>query len=519
MNKFIYTKNTSIYDEFDNVLLLEGVGLGGWMLPEGYMWGNHKYYERPRRFEELVRLYFNEEESFDFWKTYHENWISDKDFELIKNHGYNSIRLPINFRLIMDENEETSDVVFNEYGFKMIDYTIQQCKKHHLYLILDLHGAPGGQTGANIDDSKYDKPELFTKEIYQDQVVTLWREIANRYKDEKIIAMYDLLNEPLPKWNNKLNDKLEPLHKRITKAIREVDQNHLISIEGANWATDFSVITERFDEKLVLHFHKYWSPVSIDTIQEFIDKSNELNLPLIMGEGGENDLYWYSGAFKMYQQLNIGWNFWAYKKRENHNSVISFDLPEDWKTIFRKDQPLEKELGRKLLTEFLENIKFKHCKINKDVSNHLLNKDEFHTVGSMYDYNENAFLVSKPLCDPTIRIDDRTCITDRDGNPYIGYYHCLSDEEIKNERYPFLKGSKGDFYNYSFKISKKALNKPFNISVTHNKLLCEVALNGIKVDFNDTGNIINLSSVLTRENNVLTIYPLNEGIIKFIMFH
>ena len=54
----------------------------------------------------------------------------------------------------MVENELTDDVVFLESGFKMIDYVVEQCKKHNQYLILDLHGAPGGQTGANIDDSK-----------------------------------------------------------------------------------------------------------------------------------------------------------------------------------------------------------------------------------------------------------------------------------------------------------------------------------------------------------------------------
>ena len=77
--------------------------------------------------------------------------------------------------MIMEENEETTDVRFKEHGFEMIDYTIEQCKKNNLYVVLDLHGAPGGQTGANIDDSKYDKPELFTNLFFQSQFLTLWK--------------------------------------------------------------------------------------------------------------------------------------------------------------------------------------------------------------------------------------------------------------------------------------------------------------------------------------------------------
>ena len=148
--------------------------------------------------------------------------------------------------------------LYEESSIRLIDQFIEWCKQYKLYVILDLHGAPGGQTGTNIDDCENDQPELFIQESYRRQTVQLWRELADRYKDEWIVGGYDLLNEPLPNFFNQYNDMLMPLYQEITAVIREVDQKHLIILEGAHWATDWSVFTEMFDRNILLQFHKYW---------------------------------------------------------------------------------------------------------------------------------------------------------------------------------------------------------------------------------------------------------------------
>jgi endoglucanase len=109
-----------------------------------------------------------------------------------------------------------------------------------VYVIIDMHGAPGGQTGANIDDSPNDKPELFIDPRYQDQLVNLWVKIAQRYKDEPTVAAYDLLNEPLPVNTGsaeKYKHLLVPLYQRITSEIRKVDQKHMITHFSINLLT------------------------------------------------------------------------------------------------------------------------------------------------------------------------------------------------------------------------------------------------------------------------------------------
>lgn len=508
--RFMQAKNKKLMIQ-NKEILLEGVGLGGWFLPEGYMWGSHSYFDRPRRFEELVSRYYDNPELF--WRQYYQNWISDQDFIDIKELGFNSIRLPLHFRLLMEENEDTSEVVFKEQGFKLIDYTIQQCRKMNLYIILDLHSAPGGQTGQNIDDSKYDKPELFTKEIYQKQTVKLWEELAKRYNDESLIVMYDLLNEPLPNWNKDLFSKLEPFHERLVNAIRKYDQNHMISIEGAHWATDFSTITRPLDDNVVLHFHKYWSPYGVETIQPYLDKRDALNLPLIMGEGGENDLYWYSAAFKMYTQHNISWNFWAYKKVKNHNSIKSFDLPEGFKKLYDKEHPLPKNEGKALLDTFLENIKYANTKTNTDVRNHLFNRVSFSILASGYDYLADSVHVEKPVSNPVFRDDDGIKVVDGNNKRFSHNWHAKKKADKKNGFYPYLNVSKGDYYRYTFNTPIKT--NRIVIEIKHEALIFDAFINGESMKINDNKYITFSPS---NAKNILSIHPKNTGLLKAIEF-
>lgn len=119
-----------------------------------------------------------------------------------------------------------------------------------------MHCAPGGQTGDNIDDS-FGYPFLFESPASQLQTIKIWRKLAEIYKDEPIVIGYDLLNEPIAHYfdKDKLNLTLEPLYKRITESIREVDKNHIIFLGGAQWNTNFEPFGPPFDDKLVYISH------------------------------------------------------------------------------------------------------------------------------------------------------------------------------------------------------------------------------------------------------------------------
>lgn len=363
---FLKAKGKKIVNGEGKEIFLRGMGLGNWLLPEGYMWRFVNGIDRPRTIEAFVEDLIGVDEGKNFWKTFHERYITESDIIKMAEEGYNSIRLPINARVIMNEEDGS----YIQENFLIIDRLISWCKKHKLYVFLDLHGAPGGQTGANIDDSAADHPDLFTERLYQERTIDLWVTLAERYKDEWIVAGYDLLNEPIPDYFNKYNDRLEPLYKEITEAIRKVDKVHMISVEGAHWATDFSIFTKPFDDNLVLHFHKYWSPPDTPSIQRFLDKREEWNAPLWMGEGGENNNAWFVGAFQLYEDHDISWCFWPWKKLDTLNTPCSINVPVGWDELVKYQEggaKPSKEDSQRILNQYLDNILIENCEYHKDV--------------------------------------------------------------------------------------------------------------------------------------------------------
>ena len=399
---YVKANNKIIINGRQEPFLLKGVGLGGWLLPEGYMWQLPKEGDRPRKIEAYISKILGEDKARQFWKDYRSSFITEKDIEYIKISGFNSIRLPFNSRLLLEDDQE----------FVYLDNVINWCEKHRVYVILDMHGAPGGQTGTNIDDSRNDQPELFQSLDYQRETIELWKRLAMRYRDRWIIAGYDLLNEPLPEWFSQYNDQLMPLYESIIKAIRSVDKEHMIILEGLHWSTDWSIFETMPDDNIMLEFHKYWNNPDVESIQKYLDLQNHLNVPIFMGEGGENNLAWYTGAFHMFTQVNISWNFWTYKKMDNTNSLTSIKKPEDWAWFYQgieSGEDIEKNQLEKILNEFIWNIHFDRNVVCPQVSRALFRNPPVKVPGIFYDYKgENKSFHSMTRADDTIgfRVND-----------------------------------------------------------------------------------------------------------------
>lgn len=376
---FLHTSGQDIVNESGKKIFLKGVGLGNWLLPEGYMWKFGGGGDRPRKIENVVSELIGKKKAAAFWKTFRQNYITEADIKRIAELGFNSVRPALNSRLFLTEGENP---VYIEEGFQLIDSLVSWCRKYKVYVIIDMHGAPGGQTGANIDDSPNDIPELFIHGEYQDQLVQLWVKIAERYKNEPAVAAYDLLNEPLP-VNTGSADKykhlLEPLYKRITAEIRKVDQKHMITLEGFNWSNDWSLFTKPFDNNLFYQFHYYcWSrPDNLNDIDQYLKKRDELNTPIWVGETGEkgNAIYW--ATTQLFESKNIGFSFWPWKKMDTQNTPYSIKKPDNWDLISEYTKGGQKPdaiLAEKAFSELLENIKIKNCDYFEDVCNAILTR-------------------------------------------------------------------------------------------------------------------------------------------------
>ncbi|MCM1333284.1 MAG: glycoside hydrolase family 5 protein [Bacteroides sp.] len=358
-------------------LYIVGTNLGNWLNPEGYMFGFSNT-NSPRFINEMFCEMVGEEFTADFWKQFKDNYITRKDVEFIASTGANTIRLPFHYKLFTDE--DYMGLASSQDGFARVDSVVKWCRDNELYLILDMHDAPGGQTGDNIDDS-YGYPWLFDDESAQQKFCDIWRDIAEYYKNEPVILGYELINEPIaPYFENvdELNSKLEPLHKRAVAAIREVDKNHIILLGGSQWNGNFKPFADwKYDDKLMYTCHRYGSEPTADAIRSIIEFRDSVNLPMYMGEIGHNTYEWQRAFCDVMEENNIGYTFWPYKKidgscmmgvkaPENWDSIVGFaEAPRDNYASIRKSRP-EKGLAQKAMLDFIENSKAENCVPQKD---------------------------------------------------------------------------------------------------------------------------------------------------------
>lgn len=373
ITKFVRVSGCDLLNPDGSKLFIKGTNLGNWLNPEGYMFGFNKT-NSARLIDEMFRQLVGPDQTNKFWQTFKDNYITRKDIEYIASTGANTVRLPFHYKLFT--NEDYMGMNCESEGFSRIDSVISWCRDNNLYLILDMHDAPGGQTGDNIDDS-YGYPWLFDSENCQLQFCKIWRDIAAYYKDEPVILGYELINEPIAPYfedMEDLNSKLECLHKRAVKSIREVDNNHIILLGGAQWNGNFKPFSDsKYDDKLMYTCHRYGGDPTDEAIKEILEFKEKVNLPMYMGEIGHNTDEWHSSFCEVLERNNIGYTFWPYKKKDD-SCMMGIVPPENWDTIInfseaerdnyakiRSARPNQMAC-RKIMLDFLENCKLENCK-------------------------------------------------------------------------------------------------------------------------------------------------------------
>src|SRR3989442_1408548 len=305
--QFAHTDHKQIVDAAGKPLLVRATNLGNWMVPEGYMWMFDGGPQSPSEIRALVLELLGPEGSEAFWKKWRENYVTREDIALLHRAGFNAVRVPLHYSLFESDDAE---------GFPLLDRLIGWCKAENIYVMLDLHAAPGGQTGANIDDSA-GYPWLYDSPQEQEHLVAIWRRLATHYRDERAVLGYDLLNEPIPHFPKlaPLNPKLEPLYKKLSSEIRKVDAHHILFLGGAQWDGNFAIFGKPFDANVAYTFHKYWTapdesvirgrPVFVErvrhkywtapdesVIRQYLDFRERYDVPIWMGESGENTDEW-----------------------------------------------------------------------------------------------------------------------------------------------------------------------------------------------------------------------------------
>lgn len=380
---FLKTQGQKIVNQKGENVYLKGLGLGGWMLQEGYMLKTADFAGPQYQIKQKITEVGGEDGKTEFYKAYLKNGVTKKDIDSLAKWGFNSIRLPMHYDLYtlpIEKEPVKGQNTWLEEGFVMTDNLLKWCAENQLYLILDLHAAPGGQgNDANISDYDKTKPNLWQSEDNQKKTIALWKKLAERYKDQEWIGGYDLINEPNYPFTGKnpngtdemSNAPLWKMQKDITEAIRQVDKNHIIIIEGNGWGNNYNGLIPLWDDNLVFSFHKYWTHNSIEAIQNILDLRNKLNVPVWLGETGENSNVWFTELNQILLKHNIGYAYWPMKKIDNIAGVTNVKITPEYQKLLdywkNGGEKPSRDFAKKALMKIADNYKMENVEVRKDV--------------------------------------------------------------------------------------------------------------------------------------------------------
>jgi aryl-phospho-beta-D-glucosidase BglC (GH1 family) len=366
---FIHAEGKRLVDGQGATFAIKGINLGNWLFPEAYMFQFNARAFTPRELAEGIERLIGREQAARFWTEFRDVYVGKDDIAFLKAAGFNTVRVPLSWRLFA-ETDDGGAVGFAGPGWSLLDRLTHWCREFGLRIVVDLHSAPGGQTGHTHDEGT-GYPLTFYVPAYRRLTVALWQRLAARYRDETTILGYDLLNEPISPFADitYLNPRLEPLYRDIVAAIRGVDPNHAVLLGGAQWDTNFAVFGRPFDANTVYTYHKFWFDPNRAALQEYVNFSNRWNVPVVIGETGEYSDSWNAKAREINERFGIGWIFWSYKNLGSPLAVATIRKPSGWDVIVKAIEsptaPLPpRRQAQAILNAYLEAARFTNVQIN-----------------------------------------------------------------------------------------------------------------------------------------------------------
>lgn len=307
-SKFLKCNGTSLVNQNGETVILSGVNIGGWLIQENWMcpicggdttWANLNTLN-------ILEKRFGAEKTQELFDIYQENWITKKDIKNIADKGCNVIRVPFWYRNFMTDingtwiNNSDSD---NNPRLMKLDWIIDEAKKNNMYVILDMHGCPGGQSLEHTTGT-LEKNFLYSDPVCQDTMELLWKTIAKRYKDNPTVAAYNIMNEPNVSYRFGCKNKYNPfssktykmvhsVYDRMIKAIREVDKDHIITVEFIILPGSLPDPKEMNWDNIMYQAHYYFPhpacPVEFGFVFSFylnriLSKTDRYNVPAYIGE-------------------------------------------------------------------------------------------------------------------------------------------------------------------------------------------------------------------------------------------
>jgi len=329
------TDGTKWVDAGGSQVLLKGTNLGNWLVQEFWMMGQGGNGVTDQcTLEAKLTERFGQDEKERLIKLYRDSWITERDWDQLKAFGFNVVRLPILWSVIEDEKKPKT---LRADAWKYLDSSIAEARKRGIYVILDLHGAAGGQT-PNDHTGCAGQNKYWTDADAQERTRWLWQQIATRYKDEPVVAAYDPLNEPWGSTPEDMVTRVEDLY----KTIRAVDGKHIVLLPSHYGSIDaYGNPTAKGFTNVAFEIHPYpglygdrpgdtpymvhrdWlrcGPTGTTGVCAYNKQVSDLKIPLLVGEfqpwqGAGLDLGGQIGRATYDTYASFGWasTSWAYK--------------------------------------------------------------------------------------------------------------------------------------------------------------------------------------------------------------
>ena len=329
-----------------NIVQLKGTNAGGymlqefWMCPTNYSSDNNYKVNCQMDIYKTLKERFGESKMRDLVNLYEDNYWTEKDFDNCESLGINCIRLPLWYMNFVDFDGNMLDNAFDR-----IDWFIQEAGKRGIYVIIDMHGAPGSQNGSDhsgIDggNNKQGESQFFwgnNAAANQQLYYNIWAKIAEHYKDNPTVAGYDLLNEPFCtyRYNSSYSDSdlhnlLWGIYDKAYDTIRNIDKNHVIIMEATWDPIDLPDPSNYGWNNVMYEYHNYlyddYDNANGDQIENMKKKLNAItkadyNVPSYMGEFAYmNNTKAWSDGIKLLDDYGINWTTWTYKVTGTNNN-------------------------------------------------------------------------------------------------------------------------------------------------------------------------------------------------------
>jgi hypothetical protein len=388
--EMLQVKGERIVDSKGKPVRLRGTNIGGWMNMENFITG---FPGTETGLRDAVIHSLGKIKGQYFFERLPDHFFNEKDLKFLKECGANVIRAPLHYRHFEDDERP---FVYKEAGFARLDQLLDWCEEYEIYVILDLHAAQGWQNSHWHSDNSRGVSLFWRNSHFLERFIKLWEEFASRYRDKAVIAGYNLLNEPCVNtpygdypynfFNNYQPDfeRMNRIYREAVAAIRKIDGQHIIFLEGDKYSVLFSGLEAPFAENLVYSSHNYtiagFGPgpypgaftsrvMDVDDQYEYWDRQKQVEVfqtaegtqftvkhqvPLLVGEFGAQ----YNGPAEevpcrlaamddqigVFEEFGAHWTTWTYKD-VGVMGWVALDPESEYMQLIKGVQAKKKLLG------------------------------------------------------------------------------------------------------------------------------------------------------------------------------